>query len=72
MFSRMNSITLYTFEDSDGNEFGSFTTQNYGEAKDYAGKGKLRVIANEFTFEDSSLIADFTDKPAPGFENSPE
>lgn len=54
------SITVYSFEDKDGNEFGSFTTQDYEEAKRYAAEGRLKVIANEYEWSESFPLEDYT------------
>ena len=40
------TITVYSFEDHEGEEIGGFTTQNHIEARDYARANKLRMIAN--------------------------
>jgi hypothetical protein len=42
------TITEFTFEDADGNEPDTFTTQDYAEAVEHARRGHLRVIANEY------------------------
>lgn len=53
------SITVYSFEDRDGPS-GSYTTQDYREAKEFARKNNLRVIANEYEWVDSEMVDDFT------------
>lgn len=58
----MADISVYTFEDKDGNEYGNYVTQDYQEAKSYAQANKLRVIGNEYVFRDSELVDDFTEK----------
>lgn len=60
----MATISVYTFEDADGNEQ-EYSTQNSIEAKEYASKYNLRVVDNEYEWSDSSLVAewDFTEKP---------
>jgi hypothetical protein len=54
------TVTVYTFEDGDGDEYGSFTTQDYAEAKAYAQDNRLCVIANEFEWADSHPLDDYT------------
>jgi hypothetical protein len=46
-------IEVYTFKDKDGQEFGTYFTQDIEEAKEYARDNKLRVIANTFVWDDS-------------------
>lgn len=55
-------VLVYTFEDAEGSEFGSYSTQKYQEAVEYAMKGKLKVICNVFEFADSYMVDDFTEK----------
>lgn len=50
------TITLYTFEDADGNEVGSYSTQSGPDAKDYARQYGYNVKANEYEFADSYLV----------------
>lgn len=52
----MSSITVYTFEDADGNEVGTFQTQIAVEAKDYAQKYGYNVRANEYEYSDGYLV----------------
>ena len=52
-------IEVYTFEDKDGHETSSWSTQNPREAREYGQHNGYRVIANIFTFEDSELVWDF-------------
>ncbi len=54
------TISVYGFEDADGNEFGSFTTQNYEEAKRYASANSLRIVARHFEFSDTEYLDDYT------------
>lgn len=54
----MNTITVYSFEDSDGSK-DSFSTQDRDEAKDYGRRTGARVIANEFVWDDSETAWDF-------------
>lgn len=51
-------ITVYSFENADG-EFGSWTTQEYAEAKDYARKYGLLVVANTYEFSERELLEDY-------------
>lgn len=55
-------LEVYVFEDADGNEFGTFTTQNIEEAKQYARGNKLRIIARVFEYADSEMVEDYTEK----------
>jgi rubredoxin len=54
-------IEVYTFKDKDGQEFGTYFTQDIEEAKEYARDNKLRVIANTFVWDDSEEIEDYTE-----------
>lgn len=54
------TISVYCFEDAEGNEFGSFNTQNYEEAKRFASENRLRIVARVFEFADSEYLDDFT------------
>jgi hypothetical protein len=53
-------MVRFTFEDKDGNEFGSYTTLNRFEAKVYAQRHGLRMIANTYVLGDSEVVEDFT------------
>lgn len=53
------TVTVYTFENAAG-PFGSYTTMNLDEATEYGRNNALKVIANEYEFTDSELVADFT------------
>lgn len=53
-------VYVYSFRDSNGDEDGSYTTQDYEEAKKYAVRTKQMVICNEFEFADSYMVDDFT------------
>jgi hypothetical protein len=53
------TIEIYTFEDKDGREF-DWSTMSAEEAKEYAQKHSLRMIANTFSFEDSEPVEDYT------------
>lgn len=67
----MDRIEVYTFEDRDGNEFGTFTTRDIREAKEYARKYGLRIVARIFEYVDSELVEDYTDADAPAAESRP-
>jgi len=54
------SLYVYTFEDGDGNSFGSWSTSDYEEAKGYAMENRYRVIANRYDWADSEVVNDFT------------
>lgn len=47
------TITVYTFEDADGNEVGS---QSSADAQDHARQYGYNVKANEYEFADSYLV----------------
>lgn len=61
--SFQSTISVYSFEDADGNEIGTFTTMNYTEACDYAKAACARVRDNEYEYADSTIVADYTDHP---------
>lgn len=68
------TITVYTFEDAAGNEYGCWHTQDYEQAKAYARLGRLRIIANAFEWSDSEMLDDFTraeDKEEEAEEEAP-
>jgi hypothetical protein len=54
------SIELYSFERADGSEDGTYTTFNATEAREYARRYGLRMIANIYEFSDSELVEDHT------------
>lgn len=56
----MDEIEVYTFEDAAGDEFGTFSTQEIDDARDYARDNGLRIIANKFCWVDSEVVADYT------------
>ena len=58
----MSTIEQYTFEDANGHEYGSFTTFNITEAREYAQANKVRLVANTYEFSDSELVEDYTDE----------
>ena len=51
---------VYTFVDENG-DADEFDTMDYAEAKEYAAKYKLGLIANTYVWEDSELTDDFRD-----------
>lgn len=63
------TITVYTFIDADGNEYGSFRTRDYGEAKSYAQDNALMVVANEYEFTDSYPVPGDDYRPQPDTED---
>ena len=50
---------IYTFEDEDGDEE-LFNTMDIHEAREYAQKHDLKIIANTYACVDSMVIDDFT------------
>ena len=56
------ALTLYSFEDADGNEYGTWTTQNYDEAKKYAARYRLRIIGNEYEWSEAVPLDDYTSR----------
>lgn len=56
------TVTVYSFEDNSGSEYGSFTTQDYAEAKKYAADNKLLVVANEYEWQESHPLEDYRDE----------
>lgn len=50
------TITVYTFEDANGNEVGSYSTQSSADASDHARQHGYNVKANEYEFADSYLV----------------
>lgn len=59
----MGPIEVYAFENADGTEFGSYTTQDRREAQSYAQQHGLRVIAHTFEWSGSEPVSewDYTD-----------
>lgn len=57
----VDTIEVYAFEDADGHEFGGFTTTDVAEAREYAMRHGLRIIALVYEFEDSAVIEDYTE-----------
>ena len=58
----MRNLEVFTFENADGTTAGDYTTQYILEAKEHGQKYSLRVIAQVYTWEDSELVWDFTEK----------
>ena len=58
------TVIRYTFETSDGEPWGSFSTCDYTEACDLGRENELRVIEHEYEWSDSSLVADYSPAPA--------
>lgn len=58
----MTAITLYTFEDETGSEWGTFQTTNARAAKEYAQRAALRVIENVYEWTEAAPVNgwDFT------------
>lgn len=54
-------MEIYVFEDTDGNECGSSTT-DAGKARQYAQENGLRWIAYTYEFVDSELVEDYTNE----------
>jgi hypothetical protein len=54
------SFTRYTFEDAAGQPYGTFETSDPVAAHDHGRDHQVRVIANEYEFTDSEMIADYT------------
>lgn len=61
----MATIEVYGFENAAGEATESFTTQDISEAREYARKNRLRVIAYEYEYADSSLVEDYTEPGEP-------
>ena len=55
----MSTITVYTFEDENGNEAGSFSTQDPCEAEAYARRATYNVRANEFEYSDGYPVPEW-------------
>lgn len=54
-------IEVYAFADSDGNPV-EFTTRDYREAESYARQNGLALIARQYEYTDSEMIADYRPK----------
>lgn len=57
----MGTVTLYTFDDGEGQE-DTFTTFNPKEAEDRARSQNLRCFANEYEYSDRDVAWDFSGK----------
>ena len=57
----MSTIEVYTFENAKGETAGSYSTTDSHEAKEHGEKYGLKVIANQYSYDDSELVWDFTD-----------
>lgn len=55
------TIDVYCFEDECG-EPDTFMTLNINEAREYAKKHGLRLMAREFEYSDSETIEDYTER----------
>jgi HEPN domain-containing protein len=55
----MSVISVYSFEDSYGNENGTWTTINAQEAREHAVKYGLRVIENVYEWTESVPVAEW-------------
>lgn len=55
----MSEIEVYTFEDGDDEPVGDCPIYVYSEAKAYARKHGLAVIANTYEWTDSELVDDY-------------
>lgn len=53
------SIIVYTFEDAQGRETGSFSTQSASAAKEHAQEYGYNVKANEYEFSDSYPVEEW-------------
>lgn len=56
-------ITLYTFEDRDGQPVELESFHSFDEANDYAQVHSLRIVQETYEYTDSVMIADFTVEP---------
>ncbi len=52
-------ISVYTFEDADGNEAGSYKTQDFKEADAYAKKYHYRIIENIYEWTEAYPVDGF-------------
>lgn len=57
------TMSLYSFEDNQGNEEGTYTTTNFLEAKEYARRNKARIIEHVYEWSESVPVdrCDFTE-----------
>jgi len=56
-------ITLYTFEDRDGQPVELESFHSFDEANDYAQVHALRLIQETYEYTESMMVADFTVEP---------
>lgn len=58
----MATISLYTFENAEGSEYGVYSTQDPSEAREYASRYGLRVVENVYEWSESVPVEgwDFT------------
>ena len=59
----VSEIEVYTFEDGEDEPVGDCSIYVYSEAKAYARKHGLAVIANTYEWTDSELVDDFRPSP---------
>jgi hypothetical protein len=55
----MAELTLYSFEDAEGNE-DTYTTMDPNEAREFARENRLKMIAQTYEYSDSVVVEDFT------------
>ena len=54
-------MEVFTFENKEGQTAGSYSTTDPQKAKDHGQKYGLKVLAQQYTWEDSELVWDLTD-----------
>jgi hypothetical protein len=67
------TVEVYSFEDSNFNQFGDFTTMDYKEAEEYASQNSLILVANIYEWQDSEIVKNYTpdeEEDAEGGESS--
>ena len=57
-------VTLYSFEDAEGNEPTCWTTFKADEAHEHAREHGYKLIANNFEYTDCETVADYTPRSA--------
>ena len=57
----MSTIEVFTFQNAKGETAGSYSTTDPQEAKAHGQKYALKVIANQYSYDDSEVVWDFTD-----------
>lgn len=57
------TLSLYAFEDREGNEAGCYTTQDFDAARDHASRYHYRVIEHVYEWSEAIPVegADYTD-----------